>query len=336
MVFASVLLVAGAVACGKPTPDTTYKLTHTAADAEYILSWDSIVAACPDIGDYDKQENFLFRGETKQISSTETSSMDIDSPAAWGSTRYVITAPTGEKVRGFGVWIMYCETAEYLDELMLTQTSGFPVQEDGDFVTGVVESGPPIQSIQLLLAGKHFVVLIMESASSDESLFFSKDKLMELLPTIKSNISSLEITPLPSGIPERELVEDTYEWQEFMTFNSDEISPLIRVPEEQHYNDLIFSDRPLMQVFNFTMDKDWRFVMKATGEIDTRFEVYATVTTTGEQEKSYSTDQVFSLHSETVTFTREQPLEERYEPPVNVEIKVFFDLPMTWTFTIEK
>jgi len=37
-----------------------------------------------------------------------------------------------------------------------------------------------------------------------------------------------------------------------------------------------------------------------------------------------------------VTFIREQPLEEGYTPPVDVEIKVFFDLPISWVITIEK
>jgi len=339
LVLVVAVIVAGVVACSKTAPETTdaaYKLTHSAADAEYILSWDSIVSRCPDIGAYDKQEVFIRRGESQQLSTGGTSSLEMNSPAAWGSIRSVQTAPAGETVRGFGVWIVYCETAEYLDELMLTQTSGFPVQEDGDFVTGVLESRPPMQSVQLLLAGKHFVILFMESASSDESLFFGKEKLMELLPTVKSNISSLEITPLPSDIPERKLVEDTYEWHEFMTFRSEELSPSVRVPEEQFYNDLWFEERPLMQVFNFTIDKGWRFVMTATGEIDTRFEVYITVSSSGEQGLSYGSDRVFSLHSETVTITREEPLEEKYEPPVNVEIKVFFDSPISWTFIVEK
>jgi len=246
LVLVVAVMVVGVVACGKRTPDTTidttYKLTHSAADAEYILSWDLIVSRCPDIGVYDKQEVFIRRGETKQISSGEpstTSTLDMDSPAAWGSTRGVQTAPSGEKVRGFGVWIMYFETDEYLDELILTQMSGFPIQEDGEFVTGVVEAKTsPMKSVQLLLAGKHFVIYFIESASSDESLFFSKEKLMELLPTVKSNISSLEITPLPSEIPKRKLVKDTYEWREYMTFRSEELSPPVRVPEEQHYNDL--------------------------------------------------------------------------------------------------
>lgn len=332
------VIVAGVVACGKrttdTTTDTTYKLTHSAADAEYIISWDLVVSRCPDIGAYDKQEVFIRRGETKQSGTVGTTTIERNSPAAWGSIRSVQTVPAGEKVRGFGVWITYCENAEYFDELMLTQTSGFPVKKDGDFITGVLEQKTPMQYVQLLLAGKHFTVLIMESASSDESFFFGKEKLMALLPTIKNNISSLEITPLPPGIPERAETA-SYEWHEFITFRSEELPSPIRVPEEQHYNDLLFNDRPLMLVFNFGIDKDWRFVMMAAGEVGTRFEVYVTVTSSGEAGLSYSSDQVFSLHSETVTFTREQPLKEGYEPPLNIEIKVFFDLPMIWTFTVE-
>lgn len=331
-----VFLVAGVAACGKST-STTYALTHSAADAEYILSWDEIEDRCPEIGAYDKQEDFLCRGETKQIESSTTSTLDMDSPAAWASRRSVYTSSAGENFRGFGVWIMFCETDEYLDEhIELMKMQGLPFQEDGDFMTAVLESGPPTQSVQLHIAGNQFYMLFLVTASSDESLFFSKDKLTELASVAKGNITSLEITPLPPEIPERMLVEDTYEWQEFVTFGSDELSPAVQVLEEEFYNDLWFEERPLMQVFNFTIDKDWRFVMTATGAIGTRFEVYITVTSSGEAGLSYSSDQVFSLYSETVTFTREQPLEEGYEPPVNVEIKVFFDLPISWVITIEK
>lgn len=65
LVLVIAVMVAGVVACGKPTPDTTtdatYKLTHSAADAEYILSWDSIAARRPDISAYDRQEAFVHR-----------------------------------------------------------------------------------------------------------------------------------------------------------------------------------------------------------------------------------------------------------------------------------
>jgi hypothetical protein len=319
-----------------PTTIETYKLTHSAADAEYILSWDSIVSECPDIGAFDKQEYFIRRGETAQT-TPGTPALEEDSPAAWACLRGVTMGPVGNSFRSFGVWIMYFDTAEYLDEYVeLVKTSGIPLQEEGDFWTAVLESGAPTQSVQLHIAGNQFYILLTDTASSDESLFFGKEKLMELLPNVKNKISSLEITALPSNIPERIVVENTSEWHEFMTFRSEELSPPVRVPEEDFYNDLWFVDRPLMQVFNFTIDKDWRFVMTAIGEIDTRFEVYATVTASGEEGRSYSSDQVFSLYAETVTFTREEPLEEGYAPPVDVEIKVLFDLPISWVITIEK
>jgi len=342
LVLVLAVMVVGVVACGKPSSTTTtgdtYKLTHSAADAEYILSWDSIVSRCPDIGTFEKMETFVRRGEISEFAPGEPFSLAEDSPAAWANIRGVRTEIVGNSFRSFGVWTMYYETAEYLDEhIQSLQMSGLPIKEDGDFMTAVLESGPPTQSVQLHIAGNQFYILLMDIASSDKSLFFGKEKLMELLPNVKSKISSLEITPLPSDIPERKLAEEEpYEWHEFMTFRSDELPPPVRVPEEQWYNNLIFSDRPLMQVFNFTIDKDWRLVMTATGEVDTKFEVYATVTSSGEAGLSYSTDQVFSLYSETVTITREQPLEEGYEPPVDIEIKVFFDSPISWVITIEK
>ena len=174
------------------TTGTSYKLTHSAADAEYILSWDSIVSRCPDISAYDKQEAFVHRGESAQT-IPGAPVLNEDSPAAWASFRFVQTASTGDSARAFGVFMWYFENDEELDEYVESrQMSGFPFQEEGDFVTAVMESGPPMQSVQLHIAGKHFAIAITDVASSDKSLFFGKEKLMELLPTVKSNISSLE------------------------------------------------------------------------------------------------------------------------------------------------
>lgn len=121
-----------------------------------------------------------------------------------------------------------------------------------------------------------------------------------------------------------------------MTVRSDELSPPVRVPEEQDYNNLWFENRPLMQAFNFFIDNDWQFVMTVTGEVGTKFEVLTRVTQPGDLWVSSSSDEVFSLYSETVSFFRPQPLGEAFEPPVNVEIMVFFDLPTSWVITIAK
>ena len=206
LVLAVILLAAGVVACGEgatDTPtDTAYKLTHTAADTEHILSWDTIVSRCPDIGDYDRLEAFAYRGESVEITPGENLSLELDSPAAWASTRFVRTDWEGESFRSFAVQVMFSETAEYLDELV--QMLGFPVQQEGDFVTAVLESETPMQSIQLFLAGKHFAVLVGEFASLDESLFFDKEGLTELLSIARSKISLVEVTPLPPEVPARE------------------------------------------------------------------------------------------------------------------------------------
>jgi hypothetical protein len=199
------VMAAGIVSCGESTPDTTtdatYKLIHSAADAEYILSWDLILSRCPDIGDYDKIEAFAYRGESVEISPTEDLTLNQDSPAAWESVRLVRSEWAGESFRSFAVITMFSETAKNLDELV--QMLGFPVQQEGDFATAVLESETDLQSIQLFLAGKHFAVLIGEFASSDESLFFDKEELMELLSIARDKISLSETTPLPPEIPER-------------------------------------------------------------------------------------------------------------------------------------
>jgi hypothetical protein len=197
------LLIAGVGACGKATTtDGAYKLTHRAVDVEYILGWDFIVSQCPDIGDYEKIEGFVHRGQTMQITPGETLFLDEDSPAAWASSRFVRTEWEGGRFRSFAVSIMFCETAEGLDEIVeMLQMQGLFVQKEGDFVTGVHETETPMQTIQLLLAGKHFAVLIGEFASSDESLFFDKNALTELLSIAQSKISMSELTPLPPEIP---------------------------------------------------------------------------------------------------------------------------------------
>jgi len=64
----AVLLVISA-GCGGGS-HTTYRLTHSAVDTEYILDWDLIVSRCPDIGDYDRIEAFAYRGESVEIAAT--------------------------------------------------------------------------------------------------------------------------------------------------------------------------------------------------------------------------------------------------------------------------
>ena len=37
------------------TSPTTYQLTHSSEDAEYILNWDLIISQCSEIGEFDRQ-----------------------------------------------------------------------------------------------------------------------------------------------------------------------------------------------------------------------------------------------------------------------------------------
>jgi len=225
LVLIAVLMVAGFTACAKSTttktspatttttstttPSSTYQLTHSSADAEYILNWDFVISQYPEIGAYDKQEAFVHRGESKKLSTGETFSITLDSPVAWSSVRLAKPEAAGENFRSFGVFIMYCETNEGLDEYLQMDNikngmlQGVPMQKEGDFTTAVVETETPLQTVILLLAGRHFAIMLMEYATPDQLLFLGKEVLMELLSTVRGNITALEITPLPSDIPGR-------------------------------------------------------------------------------------------------------------------------------------
>jgi len=207
ILVAVLVVVAGVVAYAKlsstPTNGDKYKLVHNLPDLEYIISWDTIASACPDMNDYtkyEKQEAFMGRGNAGGFIS-----LDSNSPAMWMIARVVNKITEGNSVRNLGVFMWYFETAEEFDEHMNTlQTQGIPVQKEGDILTAFVEQMTPVQTAQLVVAGNHICILIADAASPDESLFFGKEELMELLPTIKSKISSIEITPLPfPRIPRR-------------------------------------------------------------------------------------------------------------------------------------
>jgi hypothetical protein len=192
-----VLLVAGVVACGKSPSTTTtttgteYKLVHNLPDLEYILPWDTIAARIPDMNDYtkyEKEEAYMGRGNA---------GLDSNSPAMWAIVRMVKKLPEGTKMR-LSIFMWYFDTVKEFDEhLNMLPTQGISVQKEGDFSTAIVAQKTPLQSAQLVVAGNRLCILIDNIASPDESLVFSKEDLTELLPTIKSKIASIEITPLP-------------------------------------------------------------------------------------------------------------------------------------------
>ena len=210
LISVAVIVVAAGVAAYiklSPTPTTNdrYELAHNLTDLEYIISWDTIAGTCPDMNDYtkyEKQEAFMARGNAGGFIS-----LDSNSPAMWMIARVIskITEEGMPSVRNLNVFMWYFETAAELDEHMDTlQTQGISVQTEGDLLFAVVEQQTSIQSTQLVVAGNHICILIANFASLDETLFFGKEDLTDLLPTVKSKISSIKITPLPfPRIPRR-------------------------------------------------------------------------------------------------------------------------------------
>jgi hypothetical protein len=203
LVLAVVLLVSGVTACGKTSTTTTttttgakYKLVHNLPDLEYVLPWDTIAARCPDINDctkYQKEEAYMGRGNAGGFIS-----LDSNSPAMWMIARVVNKITEGNSVRNLSVFMWYFDTEKEFDEHMNTlRTQGISVQKDGEFITAVVEQKTPVQTAQLVVAGNSLCIVIADAASPDESLIFGKEDLTEMLPTIKSKIASIEITPLP-------------------------------------------------------------------------------------------------------------------------------------------
>lgn len=207
LVLVVAIIGGGVVACGKSSSTTTtgatYKLTHNLGDLEYIISWDTIAARCPDMNDYtkyQKEEAYMGRGNSGGFIS-----LDSNSPAMWMIARVVNKITEGNKVRNLSVFMWYFETDKEFDEHINTlQTQGISVQKEGGILTAFVEQKTPVQTAQMMVAGNHICILIADAASPDESLFFGKEELMELLPIIKSKLSSIEITPLPyPRIPRR-------------------------------------------------------------------------------------------------------------------------------------
>ena len=200
LVLAVCLLVAGVTACDGTSSSTnngdTYKLVHNLPDLEYVLPWDTIEARCPDMNDYtkyEKEEAYMGRGNAGGFIS-----LDSNSPAMWMIARVVNKITEGNSVRNLSVFMWYFDTEKEFDEHMDTlQTQGISVQKDGEFITAVVEQKTPVQTAQLVVAGNSLCIVIADAASPDETLFFGKEGLIELLPTLKEKISSIEITPLP-------------------------------------------------------------------------------------------------------------------------------------------
>ena len=112
--------------------------------------------------------------------------------------------------------------------------------------------------------------------------------------------------------------------------------PAATVPSGDFYNTGWFEEPPLVQSFEFTANGDWRFTITASGEVGTKFEVYAFIELRGGPIEGYAYDQAFTLNEATESFSKDRPLAEGQEPPVDVKIRVLFDTPMDWEMVIEE
>ena len=201
LLLTAVLLITGVTACSKSSSTTAttgleYKLVHNLPDLEYILPWATIAARIPDMNDYTKykkEEAYMGRGNAGGFIS-----LDSNSPAMWMVARVVNKITEGNSVRNLSVFLWYFDTEKEFDEHMNSlQTQGISVQKDGEFITAILGQNTQVQTAQLVVAGNSLCIVIADAASPDESLFFSKEDLTELIPSIKSKIASIEITPLP-------------------------------------------------------------------------------------------------------------------------------------------
>lgn len=320
-----------------PGEPTSYKLTHTQEDAEYILNWDVIGSHCPGVNGIEKTDIFVRRGETVSFDSGQ-SSLPSDSQQAWTSSCWAVIPNTEpDKFHSLGVSVSFFDSEGATEEHLkrIAGELGADVQEEGEFMTAIHETLGPTKSRKALLTGNHILVTLDEIASSGEQFFCGMEDLGQIVSSAQKKISSLEITPLPPQIPAIE-EKTPLEWNEVKTVRSEDVLPYVKVSEGEFYNELWFEARPLKQGFNFTTENEWRIVITATGEVGTKVEVRWTITRPAEPDISES--EVFQLSSQEETHIRPDPYfkPRGTHPPGDVEIEIFAELPIGWVVKIER
>ncbi|MCF7975444.1 MAG: hypothetical protein K9N55_16625 [Phycisphaerae bacterium] len=207
LILIAILLISVVTGCGKSSPAQTngahYQLTHNLPDLEYIISWEEMSARIPGLNDlnkYDKDEGYLGRGNV-----CGSFYLDSKSPAMWLIGRSVTLRSETSSSHMLGIYMHFFETDNELDEqIKSAEKQGIAVRRKGGGRTAFMEAKTSVQSEYMLVAGNQICLVIAETASLDETLFFDKEQLMELLPKIESKISSIEITALPwPRIPRR-------------------------------------------------------------------------------------------------------------------------------------
>ncbi len=192
-------------------PRPPYDLTHTAADADFAIGWDSIVAACPDVGGLQKVEAFVRRGEEVSIGSDGTLKAEVDDDAAWKSRRFAASEGAGGS-RRIQVSVSFVEKRGVADDqlrltaqrtsaaaMMVGAAGGMRVSvEEGDgFVFARLDSDIPIKSEQRFVAADNVLVHIIQTVRAGPTQLCGADQLDELAREAGRNAALVRVTPLP-------------------------------------------------------------------------------------------------------------------------------------------
>ena len=158
-------------------PRPPYDLTHTAADAEAVIGWDAIVAACPDVGALQRVEAFARRGEKVPVGSDTT--LEVKAGRGHGlEVPAVRRRRRSGRSRRIQVAVSFIEKRGVADEqlrltaqrtsaasLMVGAAGGMRVSvEEGDgFVFSRMDSDIPTRAEQRFVASDNVLVHIIQT-----------------------------------------------------------------------------------------------------------------------------------------------------------------------------
>ena len=205
-----------ASACGgsdepEPAPLPPYNLTHTAADADFVLGWDAIAAACPDVGSLQKVEGFARRGEEVPIGSDGTLAAEADGPEAWKSQRFAVSDGAGG-TRRIQVTVSFFDKRGIAEEelrltaqrtaaaqMMVGAAGGLKVSvvEGDGFVFSRMDSESPIKSEQRFIASDYVLVHVIQTVRAGPAQFCGAEQLDDLAREAGRNAAHATVTPLP-------------------------------------------------------------------------------------------------------------------------------------------
>ena len=192
-------------------PRPPYDLTHTAADAEAVIGWDAIVAACPDVGALQRVEAFARRGEKVPVGSDTTLEVKADGDTAWKSLRFAASEGAGGS-RRIQVAVSFIEKRGVADEqlrltaqrtsaasAMVGAAGGMRVSvEEGDgFVFSRMDSDIPTRAEQRFVASDNVLVHIIQTVRAGPALLCGSEQLDELAREAGGNAALVRVTPLP-------------------------------------------------------------------------------------------------------------------------------------------